>query len=95
MLGASGALMGTRCNAPREFLWSPEMNARLTAAGGDDTEQTGVFDFARGISWPAQYPGRAIKNEFLERWHGHEILAARSMLSITYERVRRAREDFM
>jgi nitronate monooxygenase len=33
-----------------------------------------VFDIVRGAPWPAQYPGRALKNDFYLRWHGNEEL---------------------
>ena len=26
----------------------------------------------RGAPWPASYPGRALRNAFSARWHGHE-----------------------
>jgi nitronate monooxygenase len=42
------------------------------AAGGDQTAQTRVFDVVRGAPWPAIYPGRALRNAFSDRWHGHE-----------------------
>jgi nitronate monooxygenase len=48
------------------------MKAATLAAGGDQTEQTRVFDVVRGAPWPAIYPGRALRNAFSARWHGHE-----------------------
>lgn len=29
-----------------------------------------MFDVVRGYAWPAAYPGRALRNQFMERWHG-------------------------
>jgi len=26
----------------------------------------------RGAPWPAIYPGRALRNDFFDRWHGQE-----------------------
>lgn len=72
-LGASGILMGTRFAAARESLWSDEMKQGLVTAGGDQTQQTRVFDIVRGANWPARYPGRALKNAFSDKWHTHEI----------------------
>jgi nitronate monooxygenase len=48
------------------------MKAAALAAGGDQTEQTRVFDVVRGAPWPASYPGRALRNAFSARWHGRE-----------------------
>ena len=48
------------------------MKAATLAAGGDQTEQTRVFDVVRGAPWPAIYPGRALRNAFSARWNGRE-----------------------
>ena len=31
-----------------------------------------MFDIVRGVPWPKIYPGRALHNKFLARWHGQE-----------------------
>ncbi len=36
-----------------------------------DTVLTRAFDVAQGLSWPAQYPGRALRNRFTDQWHSH------------------------
>ncbi|MEO9190907.1 MAG: nitronate monooxygenase [Acetobacteraceae bacterium] len=71
-LGAAGILMGTRFAVSRESLWSEAVKQGAVAAGGDQTQQTRVFDIVRGANWPSQYPGRALKNAFSEKWHGRE-----------------------
>ena len=71
-LGASGVSMGTRFTATRESLWDQAMKDKAVAAGGDQTAQTRVFDIVRGAAWPAIYPGRALRNDFFEQWHGRE-----------------------
>src|ERR1700709_1120544 len=71
-LGAAGVSMGTRFTASRESLWDQAMKAATLAAGGDQTEQTRVFDIVRGAPWPAIYPGRALRNAFSARWNGEE-----------------------
>jgi nitronate monooxygenase len=71
-LGAAGVLMGTRFTASRESLWDHAMKAATLAAGGDQTEQTRMFDVVRGAPWPAIYPGRALRNAFSARWNGRE-----------------------
>jgi nitronate monooxygenase len=71
-LGAAGISMGTRFTATRESLWDQAMKEKAVASGGDQTAQTRVFDIVRGAAWPAIYPGRALRNEFFDRWHGKE-----------------------
>ncbi len=71
-LGAAGVSMGTRFTATRECLWDEAMKSQVIGAGGDQTAQTRVFDIVRGAPWPAHYPGRALRNDFFERWHGQE-----------------------
>ena len=71
-LGAEGVLMGTRFAASAESLWPEAMKQRLIPAGGDETEQTRVFDMVRNAPWPSHYPGRALRNSFSARWHGNE-----------------------
>ena len=85
-LGASGVLMGTRFATSRESLWSDAMKQRLIEAGGDDTQQTRVFDIVRDLPWPAQFPGRAVRNAFMERWHDDEdgLRADRSGIASKY-----------
>ena len=79
-LGAAGVSMGTRFTASRESLWDQAMKARTLAAGGDETQQTRVFDVVRGAPWPAIYPGRALRNTFSARWHGREDALAADRL---------------
>ncbi len=73
-LGAAGVSMGTRFTASRESLWDPAMKAAALAAGGDQTQQTRVFDIVRGAPWPAIYPGRGLRNAFSAEWHGREAV---------------------
>lgn len=72
MLGAHGALIGTRFYASVEALGHRRAKERITAAGGGETARTTVFDIVRGYNWPAAYPGRALRNRFMERWDGRE-----------------------
>jgi nitronate monooxygenase len=71
-LGASGVSMGTRFTATVESLWDQAMKDKTVASGGDQTAQTRVFDIVRGAAWPAIYPGRALRNDFFDQWHGKE-----------------------
>jgi len=73
MLGAHGVMIGTRFSAASESLTHEQAKARIVTAGGADTVQTRVFDIVRGYgAWPAPYTARAVRNDFVARWHGCE-----------------------
>lgn len=72
MLGAHGALIGTRFYASSEALGQPQAKQRIVEANGSSTARTRAFDIVRGLAWPPEHPGRALRNRFLERWNGHE-----------------------
>jgi nitronate monooxygenase len=71
-LGAEGALIGTRFYAAEESLGHPGAKERIERAVGGDTVRTRIFDIVRGYRWPGPYTGRALRNRFLDRWHGRE-----------------------
>ena len=77
-LGAEGVLVGTRFFASAESLGHDRAKARIVAASGESTVRTSVFDTVRGYPWPDGITGRALRNDFAERWHGreHELAAA-------------------
>jgi nitronate monooxygenase len=72
MLGAQGVLMGTRFYASIEALGHEQAKEQIVAARGSETKRTQVFDVVRGLEWPEEYTGRALRNDFLERWDGWE-----------------------
>lgn len=72
MLGADGALIGTRFYASSEALGQPQAKQRIVEAHGSSTARTRAFDVVRGLAWPPEHPGRALRNRFLERWDGRE-----------------------
>ena len=72
MLGAQGALIGTRFYAATESVGHERAKERIVAATGSDTRRTRVFDVVRQHAWPRPYTGRAISNPFMERWDGRE-----------------------
>ena len=72
MLGAHGALIGTRFYASVEALGSDRAKQLIAAACGDETQRTNVFDIVRDLTWPSQYTGRALRNRFMARWHGRD-----------------------
>lgn len=93
MLGAHGAMLGTRFYASAEALGHDAAKQAITAASGDQTARTRVFDAARGYRWPAPFTGRALRNAFLGRWEGREEqLAADQAARADFARAHRAGE---
>ena len=72
MLGADGVVMGTRFWATQEALIHDAAKAKVVAASGDETIRTRVYDVVRQRAWPKGYTGRLMRNDFIEKWHGHE-----------------------
>ncbi|MDA0823430.1 MAG: nitronate monooxygenase [Proteobacteria bacterium] len=68
MLGASGALMGTRFYCCEESSAADAAKARAIAASGDETIRSRVFDVLRGYSWPNPYTLRTIRNDMTEQF---------------------------
>ena len=78
MLGASGALVGTRFYASPEAAGRDEAKARICRASGDDTQRSIVFDVLRENVWPAPYTGRCLRNASIDRWYGRELELVRN-----------------
>lgn len=73
MLGASGALIGTRFYATHEAAGADAAKRRICQAGGDDTTRSIVFDISRRNVWPAPFTGRCLRNRHLDTWLGREL----------------------
>ncbi|MFM5925251.1 MAG: NAD(P)H-dependent flavin oxidoreductase [Novosphingobium sp.] len=72
MLGADGALIGSRLWATREGL-APQAAKELAArTGGDGTARSAIFDVLRRKDWPAEYDFRALRNALHREWEGRE-----------------------
>lgn len=67
--GAQGALIGTALLASPETEGPEYAKQRVLSAGSADTVYTSVFDVARDQPWPARWGGRAIRNDFSDKWH--------------------------
>jgi nitronate monooxygenase len=93
-LGAAGISMGTRFTATRESLWDQAMKEKTVASGGDQTAQTRVFDIVRAADWPAIYPGRALRNDFYDRWHGREAALEEQRTQAEADYLASAETDF-
>lgn len=72
MLGADGALVGSRFWASAEALTPESLQAAAIAADGDSTIRTTVVDIARRIDWPKPFTARVLKTRFATDWHGRE-----------------------
>lgn len=72
MLGADGVLVGSRLLASQEALIPDGLRQAILAADGDSTVKTSAIDVVRGYDWPGDFSARALKNRFLELWHGRE-----------------------
>ncbi|MFE0456597.1 NAD(P)H-dependent flavin oxidoreductase [Streptomyces sp. NPDC058914] len=73
VLGAAGALLGTRFQATAEALVDPTTAQALVAGRGEDTERSGVSDIARGARWPSsKYTARTLGHPSLDQWRGRE-----------------------
>lgn len=69
MLGAEGALVGSRLWASAEALVHPNMLDAAVVATGDDTIRSSVMDAARRLDWPEGFTARVLRNAFTDRWH--------------------------
>lgn len=67
MLGAQGALIGTRFLATPEAPVSERLRHALLASPGSDTIATKFFDDVFGIDWPGAWL-RALRNPLLDEW---------------------------
>jgi len=70
--GASAAWVGTAFTACTESLLSHATREQLLAASNTDTVTTRAFDVALGYAWPPSLPERVLRNDFSDRWDGHE-----------------------
>ncbi|MBI3965209.1 MAG: nitronate monooxygenase [Chloroflexi bacterium] len=71
-MGSAGAAIGTRFAATAEALGTAAAKQRIVQAAETDTVHTHVFDLVHRAAWPDEYPGRALRNAFTDRWHGRE-----------------------
>jgi len=72
MLGADGALVGTRAWATSESLASEGAKAIAVEANGDATIRSQIFDILRSKNWPEPYDFRALRNDLHREWEGRE-----------------------
>lgn len=70
MLGADGALVGSRLWAAEESLAPAAAIERAVAATGDGSARSVVFDILREKDWPSHFDFRALRNAIHREWEG-------------------------
>lgn len=68
LLGADGALIGSRFWAAEEALVPAGFHAAALAADGDATLRSSAPDAARLYDWPAPFTIRTLRTAFTDRW---------------------------
>jgi nitronate monooxygenase len=72
VLGAAGAVIGTRFEVTHEALIAPDAVKAIIAAGADDTTRGRALDVIRDSAWPERYPARTLRNRVTDAWQGRE-----------------------
>ena len=84
-MGAAGAWIGTRFCATEESTGTDKAKRLILRSDETATVHTRVFDLVQNIPWPEEFPGRAIRNSFSDRWHGREALLEEQRPSVSSE----------
>jgi nitronate monooxygenase len=72
VLGASGAVIGSRFQASAEAIVDPAIKKAIVDGRGEDTERNSILDIASGSRWPLEYTGRTLAHPVLDQWRGRE-----------------------
>jgi nitronate monooxygenase len=72
VLGAAGAVIGTRFEVTHEALITAEAAKAIMTAGARDTTRGRALDVVRDSPWPARYPARTLRNRVTDDWQGRE-----------------------
>ena len=75
--GACGAWIGTPFLLAAEAGTTAAARSRIAASNERNTILTDVFDVAARNAWPKEFKGRALVNEFVQKWEGHSDELAR------------------
>ena len=68
--GAQAAWVGTRFLAAREAAGHAKTKQAVLGSGLDDTVYTRAFDIAQQLPWAPEFGGRALANDFSNRYAG-------------------------
>ncbi|MEM7688603.1 MAG: nitronate monooxygenase [Pseudomonadota bacterium] len=95
MLGADGALIGSRLWATEESLAPDAAIAQAIMADGDGTARSAVFDILREKDWPTGYNFRSLRNAIHREWEDRlEELRANPAAAIADYKDGVATEDY-
>jgi nitronate monooxygenase len=75
--GASGAWIGTPFLVATEARTNTAAQHRVIAANETETVLTSAFDRVQHKAWPAEFRGRALRNDFTDRWEHPETAITR------------------
>jgi nitronate monooxygenase len=92
--GAAGAWIGTPFLVSRESRTPPEAKARILASDETQTIKTHVYDRLQEKPWPDEFGGRALRNEFAERWNGNEDALMSSPEAVAEFKTARSAKDY-
>jgi nitronate monooxygenase len=92
--GAVGGWIGTPFLLASESRTTAEAQARIVASDETQTILTGVFDRVQEKAFPKEFGGRALRNPFVEKWHGHEDELMAHPEEITAFHEAKAKRDF-
>ena len=85
VLGADGALVGSRLWATQESLAPEGAKQQAVATSGDGTARSSVFDILRRKNWPTPYDFRAIRNALHRKWEGRLDVASADEARADYD----------
>jgi nitronate monooxygenase len=87
VLGADGAMVGSRLWATTESLAAPGAKQQALEVDGDGTARSSVCDILRRKNWPQPYDFRAIRNAIHRQWEGRieELRASPESARADYE----------
>lgn len=72
VLGAAGAVIGTRFEATHDAVLTGAEADAIVAATAADTTRDRVLDVVRDSPWPHRFTARTLRNRFTDAWQGRE-----------------------
>lgn len=94
-MGCDGVWIGTPFLATEEAMNTEAARSKVLRAKENETVLTSVFDIVQEAKWPRQYPGRALVNDFTDKWSKREDELRESLPEAQAEfTAARARDDY-
>ena len=92
--GAAGAWIGTPFLLAAESRTVPEAQALISESNETQTIYTSVYDRAQAKAWPAEFRGRALRNDFVEHWNDREDELMQDQTALETFRAAKISRDF-